>query len=445
MGPNKFAGKRILIYGFAREGASTLRYLRKHLPQQKIYITDDKVLNDIPSEYRTEINSDKNVEFIEGIDTKDSLNGQFDVVFKTPGKPNKSLPIAFRRIITSQTQVFLEECRGVVIGVTGTKGKSTTASLIAEILQAAGKKSVLLGNIGKPPLDFLEENNGPETYFVFEMSSHQLSTVNKSPHIAVLLNFYPEHLDYYESLDDYASAKAKITQFQNHGDYLVFNEDDPVVKKIGDNTKAIKVPFGLKYLPEIEKLGPVRLTGQMNQLNTLAALKVSEILHIPRETAWQAVKSFQPLEHRLELVGTFKGVTFYNDSIATIPEATIAALDTLGDRVETLFVGGFDRGVAYPKLAERILESHVKNLILLPGTGEKIWQEIRSVDHSSDEKYTVARADNLEDAVKSAYHLTKPGKIALLSPAATSFNLFKDYRDRGRQFKEWVARLGKTA
>lgn len=429
--------KQILIAGFGREGVSTLRFLRKTNPTQKIAIYDQKELLKLGKAYQKILQEDKNLKLFLGIKFK-KVADKFDIIFKSPGIPNRYISTGILPKVISQTQIFLEEFSGLTIGITGTKGKSTTSSLIYEILKTAGRKTVLLGNIGFPPLDHLEDLD-KNTTVVFELSSHQLSTVKKSPHIAVLLNIYPEHLDYYRNFKEYVLAKANITKYQSKNDFLVFNEDDPIVRKIAANSCAQKVTFGKRNSEELKKMGiTTKLLGDFNHLNILAAIKVGQILNVSNKDLVSALNNFTPLEHRLELVGTFRGITFYNDSLSTIPQATIAALDALGDKVETIFLGGFDRGIGYKELATRILNSKIKNIILFPTTGEKIWSEIVKASPSAKTKFRHFSVGNMENAVRLGYKYTSAGKICLLSSASTSFSTFVDYRDRGNQFKMYV-------
>ena len=383
---NELKDKKILILGFGREGRDTFRFLRKLFPKKKIGIADQKF--------------DKN--YLKKI--KD-----YDVVIKTPGLPFKKLTRNDLVKITTQTEIFFENCPGKIIGVTGTKGKSTTAFLISQIL----KKARLLGNIGKPALSSLLTAK-PNDIFIYELSSHQLYNLKKSPHIAVLLNIYPEHLDYYRNFNQYLSAKANITKYQTKKDYLIYNSQDPLVKKIAQKSKAKKIPIKGKYY----------------QLDIAAARAVGKIFKVPRP------EKFKFLPHRLEYLGKFKGIEFYNDSLSTIPETAIEALDYLGDKVQTLILGGFDRGLDFKKLAKRILKSKVKTLILFPTTGKRIRRALRAYGgRASVSSFFVS---DMEKAVKLAYQYTDKGKICLLSPASPSFGIFKDYAERGNLFKKFV-------
>ncbi|OHA63073.1 MAG: UDP-N-acetylmuramoylalanine--D-glutamate ligase [Candidatus Wildermuthbacteria bacterium RIFCSPHIGHO2_01_FULL_48_25] len=404
--------KKILILGFGREGKDTLLFLRKYFSKKKIGIADQKQ----GSGYLKKI--------------KD-----YDVIIKSPGVPNwKIAPfLKKKQVVTSQTDIFFSECPGTIIGVTGTKGKSTTASMIYGVLRSGGVRAHLLGNIGEPVLSHLAKAK-PEDVFVYELSSFQLENLRKSPHIAVLLNVYPEHLDHHQSHAKYAWAKARIAMYQTPTDFLIYNQDSKVVSTIAKLSKAQKLPF---------KLGPTKLSttwsGQVSR-PVLASVKpariVGELFGIPKQKIERAIKNFKPLEHRLEKVGEWKGITFYNDSLATIPEATVAALDALGTNVSTLIAGGYDRGLDMKKLGERIKKSNIKTLILFPTTGTKILQSIKRPPQSFFAK-------DMKEAVRLAYLHTPKKKICLLSPAASSFNMFKDYKDRGEQFKKWVAYYGK--
>ncbi|MEK6967117.1 MAG: UDP-N-acetylmuramoyl-L-alanine--D-glutamate ligase, partial [Nanoarchaeota archaeon] len=352
----------------------------------------------------------------------------YDVIIKAPGiPPFKIAPfLGKHHIVTSQTEIFFEACQGTIIGVTGTKGKSTTSSLIYQVLKSEGLKVHLIGNIGEPVLQFLEKT-GPNDIFVYELSSFQLTNLKKSPHIAVFLNLYPEHLDYYDGkFKDYANAKANITEYQTATDFLIYNAKDSLVAKIAKRSKAQKIPF-------IPKKGKDPWIASSEP-----AVLVGKLFGISNKKIQQSIRNFKPLPHRLEKVGEWKGITFYNDSLATIPEATMSALDFLGTKVHTLIAGGFDRGLTFEKLGKKIQESSIKTLILLPTTGEKIFSSIQK-------HVQCFFANTMEEAIRLSYMHTSKGKICLLSPAASSFNMFKDYKDRGEQFTKLAKRYGEKA
>ena len=405
---NELKDKKILILGFGREGRDTLLFLKKLFPKKKIGIADRKLSKD----------------YLKNLD-------KYDVIIKSPGIPFKILPRSVLGRITSQTEIFFDNCPGKIIGITGTKGKSTTASLIYDILKAGKIKAHLVGNIGKPVLNLLP--SAPfaaarvKDVYVYELSSFQLTNLKKSPHIAVLLNIYQEHLDYYRSFKEYAQAKANITLHQTKDDFLIYNSTDKLVSQIAKKTKAKIIP----------------IKGGYYNLDRQAAKKVGKLFKIPKEKIEKAINNFKPLPHRLEPVGTYRGVTFYNDSLATIPEATIAALDILGDRVETIFLGGFDRKIDFKGLAKRVLQSKIKNIILFPTSGKRIWEALRLTSFAQGKKLPKHYfLDNMQKAVKLAYKYTGKGKICLLSCASPSFGLFKDYAERGDLFKKYVKKFG---
>ena len=273
------------------------------------------------------------------------------------------------------------------------------------------------------------------------MSSHQLYNLKKSPQISIFLNVFREHLDYYRNFEEYAKAKANITLHQKKSDYLIFNSKDKIVKEIAKKAKAKKIPINIKCVEEIIRIENVPLKGKFNLQNIAAAIEVARIFKIPSVKIKKAIQDFKPLKHRLELVGIFKEITFYNDSLSTIPETTIAAIDALDGSVQTIMLGGFDRKIDFKKLALEITKSEIKNVILFPTTGEKIWKSILSIKKNNN--FHPFFTDNMRDAVKLAYENTSQGKICLLSCASTSFSLFRDYKEKGNLFKKWVREFSK--
>lgn len=385
--------KRILILGFAREGKDTLLFLKKLFPKKEIGIADQK----IDKKYLQKI--------------KD-----YDVIMKSPGIPPAKIKkhIKAGQKVTSQAEIFFENFPGKIVGITGTKGKSTTSALIFAILKKGGFPVKLVGNIGKPALSSLLKAT-PKDVFVYELSSHQLWGLKKSPHVAVFLNIYPEHLDYCGNFREYANAKANITKHQKREDYLIYNSEDRLVSGIAKKSKARKIAVQGKYY----------------DLDINAAKAVARIFKVPESLVEKAIKEFRYLPHRLEFVGEYKGIRFYNDSLSTIPETTIAALNFLGADVQTLILGGYDRGLDFKKLAKRIEKSSVKTLIFFPETGKRISRLI-------DDKQNKFFVSSMKKAVELAYKNTERGKVCLLSPASPSFGLFKDYEDRGNQFKKYA-------
>ena len=418
----EFKNKKVLILGFGKEGMNNFRFLRRLFPKKVLGIADKKPLSHLFCDRKK---YSIGVRWHLGEDYFKALKN-YDIVIKSPGIPFKIMPRNVLGRVTSQTEIFFENCPGKIVGITGTKGKSTTAALIYKILKEGGIKAHLVGNIGKPVLSLLFRAK-PSDVYIYELSSHQLYNLKKSPQIAVFLNIFSEHLDYYRNFKEYVRAKANIACYQTKNDYLIYNSGDKLVREIAKQSKAIKIP----------------IKGEYYKLNKTAAKTVGKIFKIPKEKIAKAIKNFKPLPYRLELVGTFKRITFYNDALSTIPETAILAMEALGKRVQTVFLGGFDRKIDFKKLAKYILKNkNIKNLILFPTTGEKICKEI--IKLSQNKK--VPRhffVNNMPEGVRLAYQYTQKGKIALLSCASTSFSIFRDYKEKGNLFKKYVKKYAK--
>jgi UDP-N-acetylmuramoylalanine--D-glutamate ligase len=442
-----------LILGYGKEGESVHRYLQTHHPGLTIGIADQK---EIPTLV------DSNVRVHTGKEYLSSIKG-YNVIVRSPGIP-MSVPELRKarghgKWVTSATNIFFSECPGMVIGITGTKGKSTTTSMIADIVSMQYPDVRLIGNIGRPALDYL---NGAtrDSIFVMELSSHQLEDSRYSPHVAVVLNIVPEHLDYYDNFDQYVRAKGQIVNHQTEEDIVIFNPTNQILTRLIEQAKSQKYLFSLTpgtnlfcWL-ENGAIYTKKTTGQPQRIlsqknittlgmgnveNTLAAVSVGLALNIPADKIQRAVAEFKPLPHRIEKVGEIRGITFYNDSLATIPEATIHALKALGPDVATLIAGGYDRGLDYTELGQFIAgRSTLHTLILFPDTGPKIWEAIRRSHGEKNDQLSHFPVQTMEEAVDLAFKYTPASKICLLSPAAASFNLFKDYQDRGDSFKRMV-------
>jgi len=428
---------KILILGFAREGQDSFKFLRRLFPDKILAIADqnDKIISS-NSRITQKIIKDKNIKLHLGKNYLQSLK-EYDIVIKSPGIPPKIINSYFRngQKITSQTEIFFENCPGIIIGITGTKGKSTTSSLIYNILKEGYKKAHLVGNIGKPVLNLLFSATKNDIY-VYELSCHQLYNLKISPHIAVFLNIYPEHLDYYKNFEEYIAAKANITLHQKETDYLIYNTKNEIVNSIAKKSKAKKIPL-YNYSQIIKKVGINKnpLIGKFNQLNIAAAIKVGEIFGLKSNLIKKGVETFKPLKHRLEFVGEFNKIKFFNDSLSTIPQSAIAAIESFGKDVETIILGGFDRGIDFKELADAINKSKIKNIVFFPPSGERIWQEIKK---KSSKRYKILFTDDMKEAVIFAIENTSPGKICLLSNASPSFGIFKDYKERGNLFKYYL-------
>jgi len=399
--------KKIAILGFGREGNSSYYFIRNHLPDKHLAIHDKDYF---------EID-DIHVTIITGENYLLNLN-DYDIILKSPG-------ISFAKMdyyiepdkIYSQTAFFLQYFGNQTIGVTGTKGKSTTASLIHHILKESGKKTVLAGNIGIPFFDILDKITR-QTIVVAELSAHQLEFVRHSPHIAVLLNLYQEHLDHFNSFSSYMQAKLNITKYQNEHDVLVYNQEDEWIHKLLNQNDFIR-----NYFPFSSKI------------KNNAAFTTCKVLGVSDKKIETAFATFIPLEHRQEFVGEKHGIRFYNDSISTVPEATIFALETLKE-VGTLLLGGFDRGIDYQILYDYLNENPVKNMVFMGPAGERMKKEWNICDKALQSAFIVE--NDMSKIIHFAIQNTPKGKICLLSPAAASYDQYKNFEERGKVFKKCV-------
>lgn len=377
---------KVCILGYGKEGKVTEKYIKKKYPNLKIKILDQTF-------------------------NKNYLNQQADCDFaiKTPGIPKNKIKIPY----TTATNIFFAENKNFTIGVTGSKGKSTTATLVYEILKEAGKKVRLLGNVGNPMLEALIGSPQKDEIFIIELSSYMLEDIEYSPNIAVMLNLFPEHMDYHNGIENYYQAKNNIFKFQKSSD------------------RAFRAPFNIK-LP-VQKL-EIPLLGAHNIENIKAAVKVAKFFEISNQIIRKAIIDFNGLPHRLEYIGEFQGVKFYDDAISTTPESTIAAIKAL-PQTNTIFLGGEDRGYDFSELEKVIRKSNIKNIILFPDTGKRILK--------SKKDFKILETESMKEAVNFAFKNTSEGTICLLSTASPSYSLWKNFEEKGNLFKKFVIKYRK--
>ncbi len=442
---NYLEDKKILILGFGKEGESTYKLLRKYFFEKNLFIADKNMnlLNE-----KIDLMEDPYLEVSLG---ENYLNGieEYDLIIKAPGISLKDVDLSLiKDKITSQLELFLEFVNVYTIGITGTKGKSTTSSLMYKVLIDQDKDSFLLGNIGEPIFNYIEEIKS-NSIVVLELSSHALEFVQKSPNIAILLDIYEEHLDHYKSFEKYVEAKFNVAKFQN--DFLIYNYDNENMKKYGFEYKENDYAVSMQDIPDTKNKAylengliycngkelmniheEINLKGTHNLNNIMFILSACEILNLDIEKAVSSIKEFKPLEHRMEFVSTINNVSYYNDSIATIPASTINAVNAL-EKVNTILVGGNDRGVDLVELIE-FLRNHetIENIICLPKTGEYIKDRLKNSSKN------INYFEDLKDAVAFAKKVTKENTICLLSPAASSYGYFKNFEERGKLFKQYV-------
>lgn len=417
-------GKTVCILGFGKEGKAMLEAMRRFAPQAEVTVADKNA---------QAADGDASHWWQVGEGWLQNL-GKFDVIIASPGIPPLPELEPHRVKVTNSTQIFFDSIpqETLVIGVTGTKGKSTTSSLIAAILKEAGMDVLLLGNIGEPTIGSVERIKS-STIVVQEMSSYQLRLMTKSPPIAVVTSFFPEHLDYHGGVDAYRDAKRNIVKFQN--------KDDMVFHAVGNNAETIAEASPGKKIAVREDEAPVpvqetHLLGHHNQGNIALAWKVAERLGVPKDVAVRAIKEFRGLPHRLQSLGTHHGLRWVDDAISTTPESAVAALDALGDDVKTILLGGQDRGVDFAPLLRRLAASGVENAILFPGSGPRIAQGLQEA------KLPISTfpVTSMDEAVKLAVLHTPSNGIVLLSPASPSYGMFKNFEEKGDVFRACIVK-----
>jgi len=352
-----------------------------------------------------------------------------DVVYASPGVPWDAQLLNDARArgikVSSEIDLFLELCPGTVVGITGTNGKTTTTALTGVVLAAGDRPVIVGGNIGDTVLDRLEEIT-PRHWVVLELSSFQLESVDwPRLHVGVILNLTPDHLDRHGTLERYVDIKARAIEFAGRDDFAVLNGRDETVRGLASRTQARVVWFD-----EHQPIPPMPLPGRHNMENALAAASVGRIAGLTDEAINDAIRSFKGVEHRLELVGEWAGVRWYNDSKATNPDAGRVALSAFPGAPVVLIAGGYGSGFELEGWVADVL-ANTEAVVLIGASADLLEEALR-------EHPNVVRAETLEEAVSRAAVLSRLGGVVLLSPAYKSFDMFKDYEDRGNQFKALV-------
>lgn len=450
----KFVG----VIGAGIEGLSSAGYFKN----EGAYVTvlDQKPVDQLDQEIVQKLNQ-------LGIRTKFSPDcleklDDYEILVRTPGiRPDISQLQKAQNLgktITSNTKVFFEHCSATIIGVTGTKGKGTTATLIAEILKGAGKKVFLGGNIGTPALDLLA-NLSSEDYVVLELSSFQLFDLEKSPHVAVVLMVVQEHLDWHKDVTEYKEAKFNISRFQNPQDFSIVNVDYPISREFLNIGQGKKLQISTKEelsngvfltndqiyrrvgaaAERVLSTTEVGLVGKHNLENIIAAVAAVTSLGVEVRPIAEVIKGFKGLEHRLEFVREINGVKYYNDSFSTTPETAIAAIKSF-TQPEIIILGGSDKGSDYSELGQTIVNtSNIKAVILIGQMGPKIKEAMEKAGEFKGQIKDGAK--NMAEIYSQIKEVADSGDVVLLSPACASFGMFKNYKERGRLFKEEVSGL----
>ena len=453
---NWLKNKKVAIIGLGVSNGPLIEYMQEK--QAIVTVFDKRNEEKIDSDILRKIEKYK-IEKHFGENYLSNLK-DFDIIFKSPScrpdLPEIEAEVKRGARLTSEIELVLELAPCKIIAVTGSDGKTTTTSLIYEILKSK-YKCYLGGNIGNPLFTQIKDMR-PEDIVVLELSSFQLMTMKKSPNVAVITNVTPNHLDIHKSYEEYINAKANIFKNQKENDKLILNYDNDITRNFAKTAKS-KITFfsskekldngvifdnGIVKIAEdglrrhILKLKDTKLRGIHNAENICAAIAATNEL-VDIETQTKAILGFEGVKHRLEFVRQINGNKWYNDSIASSPTRTIAGLNSFEEDI-VLIAGGYDKHLDYEPIAEPILKK-VKTLILIGQTSTKIFNAVKQKEEEQNVKIDIYKANTLEDAVQKAKEYAKPNQVILFSPASASFDMFKNFEERGNKFKELVKNL----
>jgi len=443
--------KKVLVVGFGKTGKAVCDFLLRQNIPINIKVSESKSISGLSQEIKPY--QKKQIKFETGGHKIQSFLDS-DLIIPSPGVPpvppvqeaeKKGIPVI------SEVELAFRFLKGQIIGITGSNGKSTVASLIHQILKDGGLSSHLAGNIGTPLISFVEKST-QQDIFVTELSSFQLEYVDQlTPEVSIVLNITPDHLDWHGSFSSYVKAKAKLLKNQKKSQVAVLNRDDPRVWSLRKTGPEKIFSFSTKHKNTNASLQKnkwivlkndseqnaihskdIPLKGIHNQENVMASILTGHILHVPLETIRKTIMNFKGLEHRLEKVLSLKGVDFFNDSKATNIDAALKSLMSFNKKI-ILILGGRDKGGDFSRLKHEI-KKRVKKVIVMGEAREKIIKALG--------KYTeMIQASSLKEAVETGFKLSKPGEVILLAPACTSFDMFENFEQRGLIFKEEVKRL----
>ena len=450
-------GKKVAIIGIGVSNIPLLDYF--HSLNANVTVFDTKEENQIDTSILKKI-KDYSFSFEGGKNYLDNLIG-FDIIFRSPScmpyTPQIEKEVKRGAILTSEIEMILKLAPCKIIGVTGTEGKTTTTTLIYTIINKSGKRCFLGGNMGKPIFTKIKDVNSDDI-IVLELSSFQLVNMEQSPNISVVTNIYPDHLNVHKSYEEYREAKKNIFKHQNRDDIVVLNYDNEFTRdfakeaegrviffsskeKLEDGYIYDKTDETIKYCKDnirrhIIKKEDIKLKGVHNYENICAALAATSTI-VDIDTQIQAIKEFNGVEHRLEFVRELDGVKWYNDSIGTSPASTIAGLNSFNENI-ILLAGGSDKGLDYTEVG-KVIAKNVRALLLTGPTSEKI--ENATKQALGEKKIDIYYPSSMREAVNLAKQIANKGDVVLLSPASASFDLYKNFEDRGNQFKNLVNEL----
>ncbi len=454
---NYLNGKKVAIIGLGVSNLPLLKYMNNQ--NAKITIFDEKEKEDIPRKLLEKLDKYGAYAFF-GKNCLENLKN-YDIIFRSPSclPTREALVLEEQRgaIITTEIEMLMKLAPCQIIGVTGSDGKTTTTSLIYSILKRQGYNTYLGGNIGKPLFTKLEEIK-PEDKLVLELSSFQLMGMTVSPNISVITNITPNHLNIHKDYNEYIEAKKTIFKYQNENDYLVLNHDNEITRNCGKEAISRVIYFSSRekldngfivdnkiikrcndgIRKHILDTKDILLRGNHNFENICTALAATENL-VDEEIAVEAVKEFRAVEHRLEFIREIDGVKWYNDSVSSSPTRTIAGLNSFDEDI-VLIAGGYDKNLDYTPLAKPILEK-VKTLILIGATSSKIFDAVKDEEEKERKDINIYMCENLQETVNLAKRYSKKGEVVLFSPASASFDMFKNFAERGNKFKDLVNNL----
>ena len=449
--------RKVAVIGLGVSNLPLLEYL--HDKKAQVTVFDERTENEIPADTINKINTYE-FETSFGKNCLEKLNG-FNVIFRSPSclptRPELKQEADRGAIVTTEVEMLMEMCPCKIIGVTGSDGKTTTTSLINAILQHAGYKTFLGGNIGTPLFTKLPEIK-PNDIVVLELSSFQLMNMHVSPDIAVITNITPNHLNIHKDYQEYIDAKKEIFKNQNENGILILNYDNDITRECSKEAKGKVIFFSSKekldngfivdedivkecndkVRKHILNTDEVILRGNHNFQNIATALAATKTL-VDTDVAVEAIKKFKPVEHRIEFVREIDGVKWYNDSASSSPTRTISGLNAFKENI-ILIAGGYDKNLEYKPLAKPVVDK-VSTLILIGQTAEKIYDVVKNESEKENKKININMCDTLEQTIEIAKKSAKKGDVVLFSPASASFDMFKNFADRGNQFKDLVNKI----
>ena len=449
--------RKVAVIGLGVSNMPLLEYLYEKKAQVTVF--DERTMDEIPSETINKINTYE-FSYSFGKNCLEKLNG-FNIIFRSPSCLPTRIELQKEAergaIVTTEVEMLMEMCPCKIVGVTGSDGKTTTTSLINTILKKAGYKTFLGGNIGTPLFTKLPEME-PNDIVVLELSSFQLMNMHISPDIAIITNITPNHLNIHKDYQEYIDAKKCIFKNQNEKGILILNYDNDITRECAKEANGnvvffsskVKLDNGFivdgniikecndKVRKHILNTDEVILRGNHNFQNIATALAATKTL-VDTDIAVQAIKEFKPVEHRIEFVKEIDGVKWYNDSASSSPTRTISGINAFKENI-ILIAGGYDKNLEYEPLAKPVVDK-VSTLILIGQTAEKIYDVVKNESEKENKKINIYMCDTLEQTIEIAKKSAKKGDVVLFSPASASFDMFKNFADRGHKFKDLVNKI----